>query len=454
MNCAIIASDLKNIGRSMPRQRGRGRGELKRLSPGRFWARWFVYAESGGDERRRSREKVITRELAEKYRIGLDYNGPLTKADAQRTLDLLIAESIGRYLRPDSAATFEQMAREYISLSEPNWGPHTARSSKHLIEKHLIQTIGSKRVSDLTATELQAFINEYVSAEASRSQLQKMVLYLRAILELAVDKRIIDRNPARKLRAKSRKQPCERFLSLEECQRLLSVVTGRDRIILRIFIQLGLRPEETFALRRDDVQGQLLRVDEAIVAGKPAPTKSRASDAFVYVPPDLARELGAWLGLTSGDSDQWIFPASRRGAPIDHHNYLSRVLKPIAERARVAGVNFQSLRRTSGTLFGDKARDPKATQTHLRHADPGISLRHYQKAIPESMQAAAIALESDLNCAGFERVPLQEDGSKSLKRWSWRRELNPRPSDYKSDALPTELRQQLAGMEKASHARP
>ena len=26
--------------------------------------------------------------------------------------------------------------------------------------------------------------------------------------------------------------------------------------------------------------------------------------------------------------------------------------------------------------------------------------------------------------------------------WSWRRDLNPRPSDYKSDALPTELRQQ------------
>src|ERR1700680_351009 len=31
---------------------------------------------------------------------------------------------------------------------------------------------------------------------------------------------------------------------------------------------------------------------------------------------------------------------------------------------------------------------------------------------------------------------------RSLKCWSWRRDLNPRPSDYKSDALPTELRQQ------------
>ena len=29
----------------------------------------------------------------------------------------------------------------------------------------------------------------------------------------------------------------------------------------------------------------------------------------------------------------------------------------------------------------------------------------------------------------------------SFLKWSWRRDLNPRPSDYKSDALPAELRQ-------------
>ena len=31
-----------------------------------------------------------------------------------------------------------------------------------------------------------------------------------------------------------------------------------------------------------------------------------------------------------------------------------------------------------------------------------------------------------------------------LQNWSWRRDLNPRPSDYKSDALPAELRQRAA----------
>src|SRR5580700_7692398 len=33
--------------------------------------------------------------------------------------------------------------------------------------------------------------------------------------------------------------------------------------------------------------------------------------------------------------------------------------------------------------------------------------------------------------------------------WSWRRDLNPRPPDYKSGALPTELRQQTRGDRRA-----
>jgi hypothetical protein len=36
--------------------------------------------------------------------------------------------------------------------------------------------------------------------------------------------------------------------------------------------------------------------------------------------------------------------------------------------------------------------------------------------------------------------------------WSWRRDLNPRPSDYKSDALPAELRQPLPTGEPPSES--
>ena len=40
------------------------------------------------------------------------------------------------------------------------------------------------------------------------------------------------------------------------------------------------------------------------------------------------------------------------------------------------------------------------------------------------------------------RILARESAQKSQSlKLSWRRDLNPRPSDYKSDALPTELRQ-------------
>src|SRR5215469_14065309 len=97
--------------------------------------------------------------------------------------------------------------------------------------------------------------------------------------------------------------------------------------------------------------------------------------------------------------------------PWGAQNYLNRVLKPAAIRARVglfkrktrkaeevesSDVNFQVLRRTCATLFGAKAKDPRDTQAQLRHADPSVTLRHYQKSIPASVRAAALALECEL----------------------------------------------------------
>ena len=88
-------------------------------------------------------------------------------------------------------------------------------------------------------------------------------------------------------------------------------------------------------------------------------------------------------------------------------NFLRRVLKPAAINAGVGvatnvkgekttAVNFQSLRRTSSTLFGARAKDPKVNQAHMRHADPHVTLKHYQQAIPAEVKAAAIALETEL----------------------------------------------------------
>jgi len=164
-----------------------------------------------------------------------------------------------------------------------------------------------------------------------------------------------------------------------------------------MFIQLGLRSEEEFVLRRNDVLPGALVIDEAIVHGRIKATKTEASADVMYLPPDLELELKHYLEtLENRSPDTWLFPASRKGVPLRPANFLKRVLKKAAKRANVEGVNFQSLRRTSATLFGAKAKDPKSTQAHMRHSDPRITLKHYQKEIPAEIKSAARALEADL----------------------------------------------------------
>jgi integrase len=302
---------VRSIGRHMSRHRYQ-RGSLKPFVPaskgkpkrqlprGTYWARWYRYVLEKGKEKRSPREKIITKELARGLRIAADYEGPLTKADAQRVLDLLIARDAGTYTPPDAAATFEQMAREYLALAEPGWGPHTVRTSRGLIESVLIAgKLGPRPVVELTEIELQHFLNDLISSGAGKSKLAKTLLYIRNILDHAIMKKVIVANPARnpgyRLKAKSRKAVSSRYLSMEECQRLLASVSGADHLAIRILIQLGLRSEELFALRRDDVIGETLRIDEALVEGAPACVKTDASDATLYMPPNLQMEVAAWL---------------------------------------------------------------------------------------------------------------------------------------------------------------
>ncbi len=49
-------------------------------------------------------------------------------------------------------------------------------------------------------------------------------------------------------------------------------------------------------------------------------------------------------------------------------------------------------------------------------------------------------------------APATPCGALNSRFWSWRRDLNPRPSDYKSDALPAELRQHCTALTQLRHA--
>jgi integrase len=248
------------------------------------------------------------------------------------------------------------------------------------------------------------------------------LLHTRAIWKHARKKKTITENPTEDLRAKSKQRVCERCLTLDECRRLLSVLVGQRSPHCAHVHPTRTAAGELFALRRDDVRGDQLRIDEALVEGQSATTKTQASDDFVYIPPDLEVELREWLECSDGRSTDWLFqPTHGRCGFLNASNYRNRILQPAAIRAGVGVIDtgkkdengepilrtdadFRALRRTCATLFGDRAKDPKSTQAQLRHTDPAITLKHYQKSVPASVKAVAIALENDLTDVYSERV--------------------------------------------------
>ena len=103
------------------------------------------------------------------------------------------------------------------------------------------------------------------------------------------------------------------FLSSEEIEALIAApdvttwIGRRDRALLLLAIQTGLRVSELIALRREDV-----------VIGKTAHVRCLGKGRKARCTPlrrDVARVLDAWLREhSSADPQQPVFPSSRRGS--------------------------------------------------------------------------------------------------------------------------------------------
>ena len=300
--------------------------------------------------------------------------------------------------------TLEQIALQYIALSEPRWGAHAVSTAKSVIRNHLIAKLGHLPVEKLNAKAIQTFMDEMVRSNASDSLLNKAVTHLRAILDMAQESGILTHNPMRsrtsKIEHRSRRPASAHHLSFEECGALLSELAGRDLLVVRMFVQLGLRPKELFALRRNDVNGEFIRIDEVLIKGRIEKIDAEGTALRVYVPPDLLSHLANWMQSTGGQEGDWLFPASRsRGSPelrpTGQHYFRNRVLKRTAEKVRVPDVDFLALRRTCAGFFAHKAtaQDTLAQMRHYHRASAAESL---DQTLSKSLKRASQRVEAEI----------------------------------------------------------
>ncbi len=165
--------------------------------------------------------------------------------------------------------------------------------------------------------------------------------------------------------------------------------------------------------------------------------------------------------------------ADLQSAAINHSATCARVMAAeLPHEALVSGHDFSRavalfllIRRADSSPRGSQpSRFASATTYAEQIFRPGIAHSRYQRSLrqkrthsktPLSPHCAAFTQNRFGKLLGFSSLGefcdlpgllllLRLVAHSRLRFWSWRRDLNPRPSDYKSDALPAELRQRAA----------
>lgn len=128
---------------------------------------------------------------------------------------------------------------------------------------------------------------------------------------------------------------------------------------------VGLRPGELFALRRDDVEGQMCTIGRSLSStGEIGPTKTGRSRT-VIVPP-LAQDVLLNVPVHSSGL-LFTSPADRMWTQPLHHRYWS-LLRRFAKRP---GFDFYALRHTAATLLLERGVTPWDVAIQLGHTDGG-----------------------------------------------------------------------------------
>jgi integrase len=385
----------------MPRDRHQaGRVEEVGKRVKKWKGHYYIYVREADGSERRAHKAVMLGDKAK-----------MKKWEAEKALQAIIdKETAGANVRPSSAYTLRWFFDErFKPLKEPTWKASSRGQCVKFIENYLLTPFGDKTLADISRFDLQKHMND-LSVSFSHSVVSKFRVYIKAILDEAIEQDFLAKNPARKLSMPETRKVCQRTITPDEIAAIMEQLTARDRLIVRMFLVLGLRPGELFALRCDDKMPGQVRINESVSSNRMlVEPKTKTSVALVWLPKSIETALDFWIeSLDDRNPEAFIFP-TKNGTPLNVCNYLNQVIKPAAERARkeaeainpvpaayLVGVNHQAFRRTCATYM-QKHGTVKDVQSHLRHASANTTVGVYMKEIPVSVRAAVEELDRALS---------------------------------------------------------
>jgi integrase len=316
-----------------------------------------------------------------------------TRRLAEREQERQLGEVNSLTYKPRPTATFAQFAerwqRDVLNLHKPS----TGSADRSRIRKHLVPELGKFCMKDIDTQLGQALIAKKRAEGLSAKSIHNLIGTLRLMWASARAWNFLPAAVLLDFDGLVEPEPGlrqERFLTLDELQRIIEAASEPLRTFFWILAETGIRAGEIAGLPIFNLQLDLgtIKISQSVWHGKIQTVKSRKGNRTVEISPELVQHLRQFLRTWRPNSAQLLF-ASKRGTPLDLDVLRRRKLYPLLKKLGIERAGFHSFRHGSETLM-DLERVPVAVRMdRMGHSDPRMMVNYTHVASEDGRLFAA-----------------------------------------------------------------
>jgi integrase len=300
-----------------------------------------------------------------------------------------------RTLKPKQEQIVPEGFREFVETVFLPWFKDTHQSHPRSYRRHststkpLIRFFAGKELKEISAGKVEDYkarratsVSPKTGQQIKPATVNRELAALRAIFRLAIKHKVVMENPVKEVDLLREDNEQMRVLSHEEEAHFLKSATRRLREVATLILNTGLRPEEAYRLRREDVH--LVEGYIHIPFGK---TKAAKRDIPMNTE---ARKLLAER-LENLGTEVYVFPSKRD--PSRPMGNIANTHHRTVERTGLAWFRLYDLRHTFATRAVQSGMDLPTLARILGHSNINMVLR-YAHPTPEHKRLAMTKLEN------------------------------------------------------------
>ena len=345
----------------------------------------FRWREPGADGKRKHRRLVLgsveqladeaaARQAISALRVELNRGGAWLKMRSTTVSDL-VSHYRERELDPDTV-----------------WKTYSTKVTyEGYLNKWILPRWEAYPLVRVNAGEVELWLRSLPLARSSCAKIRNL---MSVVFNHGIRYEICDRNPIQLVRQSAKRKAVPVILSASEVQRLIAILSIRERTLVLLAFGTGLRMSELFGLKWHDIdfQNHELSVTRSIVFQVVGPCKTGASQKPVPLDSRLAAALKMWRDHTKYcKADDWVFAsrAARGQRPYWGQCLMRRIIRPAAAKVGITQhIGWHTFRHTYSSLLRANKTDIKVTQELLRHASSRVTLDTYTQAVTAQKRRA------------------------------------------------------------------